>query len=140
MRVAYIFSSPHGSCIMVKKFLSLMEVGTHPMEVVGMFFFVDNYYTITEGNPTAERLAAVARKTGTMVMGCDQCCEQRPATHRRPHLRRLHDRLFPESLRRTAEGRWRGPGDHSLGRSAQQPTAPQRARRHGAPDNRSTFR
>ena len=29
------------------------------------------------GNPTGERLARFARKTGMLLMGCDQCCYQR---------------------------------------------------------------
>ena len=77
MRVAYIFSTPNGSYIMEKMILPQMEAGTHPVDVVGMFFFVDNNYMITQGNPTAERLHAVARKNKMLVMGCDQCCEQR---------------------------------------------------------------
>lgn len=83
MRVAYIFNSPHGSYILEKMILPQMETGTHPVEVVGMFFFVDNNYMLTRGNPTAERLAAVAQRNGMLVMGCDQCCE----------LRRIDDRI-----------------------------------------------
>lgn len=77
MRVAYIFNSPHGSYILENMILPQMEAGTHPVDVVGMFFFVDNNYMITQGNPTAERLCAIAQTTGMLVMGCDQCCEQR---------------------------------------------------------------
>lgn len=77
MRVAYIFNSPHGSYILEKMILPQMETDTHPVDVIGMFFFVDNNYMITQGNPTAERLSAITQKTGMLVMGCDQCCEQR---------------------------------------------------------------
>src|SRR5919108_656393 len=51
--------------------------GRHGASVVGMFFFVDNNYLLMRGNPTGERLAKVARKSGMLLMGCDQCCYQR---------------------------------------------------------------
>ena len=74
MKVAYIFSTTNASYILEKMILPQLESGTHGAQVVGMFFFVDNNYMLTEGNPTAERLAAVAKKNGMLVMGCDQCC------------------------------------------------------------------
>lgn len=77
MRVAYIFSTTNASYILENMILPQMEEGIHPVTVVGMFFFVDNNYMLTEGNPTAERLSGVASKSGTLVMGCDQCCEAR---------------------------------------------------------------
>ncbi len=77
MKVAYIFSTTNASYILEKMILPQLEAGTHGVQVVGMFFFVDNNYMLTKGNPTAERLAAVAGKNGMLVMGCDQCCEQR---------------------------------------------------------------
>jgi hypothetical protein len=77
MRVAYIFSTSNASYILEKMILPQMEAGTHPVEVVGMFFFVDNNYMLTEGNPTAARLSAIAKDKGMLVLGCDQCCEAR---------------------------------------------------------------
>lgn len=77
MRVAYIFSTPNASYILEKMILPQLESGKHGVDVIGMFFFVDNNYMLTQGNPTAERLAAIAQRTGMLVMGCDQCCEQR---------------------------------------------------------------
>lgn len=77
MKVAYIFSSPHASYIMERMILPQLETDEHVARVVGMFFFVDNNYLLEQGNPTAERLAAVAERTGMLVMGCDQCCEMR---------------------------------------------------------------
>ncbi len=77
MRVAYIFSTNNASYILEKMILPQMEDGIHSVDVIGMFFFVDNNYMLTQGNPTAERLSAVVQKSGTLVMGCDQCCEQR---------------------------------------------------------------
>lgn len=77
MRVAYIFSTVNASYILEKMILPQMEAGTHPVDVIGMFFFVDNNYMLTQGNPTADRLQGIAKDTGVLVMGCDQCCEQR---------------------------------------------------------------
>lgn len=77
MKVAYIFSTPNASYILERMILPQLEAGAHGAEVAGMFFFVDNNYLLTKGNPTAERLAAVAARNGMLVMGCDQCCEQR---------------------------------------------------------------
>lgn len=77
MRIAYVFSTSNASYILEKMILPQLEAGTHGVTVVGMFFFVDNNYLLQEGNPTAERLAAIAKNTGMLVMGCDQCCEQR---------------------------------------------------------------
>ncbi len=86
MKVAYIFSTANASYILEKMILPQLEVGTHGVQVVGMFFFVDNNYLLTQDNPTAERLAAVAKQNGMLVMGCDQCCE----------ARRIDDRIHAE--------------------------------------------
>ncbi|WP_018233380.1 DsrE-related protein [Thioalkalivibrio thiocyanodenitrificans] len=77
MRIAYVFATQNGSYILEKMILPQLEAGNHGVDVVGMFFFVDNNYMLEEGNPTALRLKAVAEKNGMMVMGCDQCCELR---------------------------------------------------------------
>ena len=57
--------------------LPQLEEGRHGAEVAGMFFFEDNCYVMLQGNPMGERLAAVARKTGMLLMCCDQCCYER---------------------------------------------------------------
>jgi sulfur relay (sulfurtransferase) complex TusBCD TusD component (DsrE family) len=54
-----------------------LEEDRHGVNVAGMFFFVDNNYLLMRDNPTGERLAAIAKKTGMLLMGCDQCCYQR---------------------------------------------------------------
>lgn len=77
MKVAYIFATGNGSYILEKMILPQMEAGIHGVDVIGMFFFIDNTYMLQEGNPTALRLKALAEKTGMLVMGCDQCCELR---------------------------------------------------------------
>jgi hypothetical protein len=47
------------------------------MKVAGMFFFEDNNYVLLKGNLIGERLARVAKETGMLLMGCDQCCDER---------------------------------------------------------------
>ena len=77
MNVAYVFSTPNASYILEKMIVPQLEEGRHGVNVAGMFFFVDNNYLLMRGNPTGERLAKVARKSGMLLMGCDQCCYQR---------------------------------------------------------------
>ena len=77
MNVAYVFSTPNASYILEKMIVPQLEEGRHGATVVGMFFFVDNNYLLVRGNPTGERLAALSRASGLLLMGCDQCCYQR---------------------------------------------------------------
>ncbi len=77
MNVAYVFSTPNASYILEQMIVPQLEEDRHGANVAGMFFFVDNNYLLVRGNPTGERLAKVARKTGMLLMGCDQCCYQR---------------------------------------------------------------
>ena len=42
-----------------------------------MFFFEDNNYVLVENDPIGERLAKVAKQNNMLLMGCDQCCEER---------------------------------------------------------------
>lgn len=78
MNVAYIFSTANASYILDKMIIPQLANGSHPVNVVGMFFFVDNNYLLTKGNPTAAHLFSLAKdgKIG-FLMGCDQCCYQR---------------------------------------------------------------
>ncbi len=85
MKVAYIFST-QGHTVsykLGKMILPQLEAGSHGVEVVGMFFFEDNNYVLVKGDPIGERLAAVAREQGILLMGCDQCCYERE----------IHDKL-----------------------------------------------
>jgi hypothetical protein len=79
MKVAYIFST-QGHTVSYKlgrMILPQLEEGRHGPEVVGMFFFEDNCYLFLKDNPTGQRLAAVAKKSGMLLMCCDQCCYER---------------------------------------------------------------
>ena len=55
----------------------VLAFDAHAVDVVGMFFFEDNTYVLVKGDPLGERLAAVARRKGILLMGCDQCCYER---------------------------------------------------------------
>ncbi len=79
MKVAYIFST-QGHSVSFKlgrMILPQLEKDAHGVDVVGMFFFEDNNYVLVRDNPIGERLAAVARDNGMLLMGCDQCCDER---------------------------------------------------------------
>lgn len=79
MKVAYIFST-QGHTVSYKlgrMILPQLEEGRHGVDVVGMFFFEDNCYAMVKGNPIGERLVAVAKKNGMLLMCCDQCCYER---------------------------------------------------------------
>jgi hypothetical protein len=82
MKVAYVFSTPNATYILEKMIVPQLEEGRHGVEVAGMFFFVDNNYLLVRGNPTGERLAQLSRKSGMLLMGCDQCCYQRSIADR----------------------------------------------------------
>ena len=79
MKVAYIFSTQGHSVSfkLGKMILPQLENDAHGVEVVGMFFFEDNNYVLQKGNPIGERLAKVAKEKNMLLMGCDQCCEER---------------------------------------------------------------
>jgi sulfur relay (sulfurtransferase) complex TusBCD TusD component (DsrE family) len=79
VRVAYVFStSGHtASYKLGKMILPQLEAGDHGAEVVGMFFFDDNTYSLRKGDPMGERLGKVAAEQGIMLMLCDQCALER---------------------------------------------------------------
>ena len=79
MKVAYIFSSTGHtvSYKLGKMILPQLEEHRHGAEVVGMFFFDDNTFVLRKGDPLGERLSAIARERGMLLMLCDQCaCER----------------------------------------------------------------
>ena len=57
--------------------LPQLEVGTHGVEVVGMFFFDDNTFVLRSGDPLGERLAKGAREQNILLMMCDMCALER---------------------------------------------------------------
>jgi sulfur relay (sulfurtransferase) complex TusBCD TusD component (DsrE family) len=78
MKVAYIFRSNMASTYqLATMILPQLEEGFHGAEVVGMFFFDDNIYTLRSGDPVGERLAKVAKQQNILLMICDQCAVRR---------------------------------------------------------------
>ncbi len=78
MKVAYIFKSPMSAVFQLgEMILPQLEAGTHGAEVVGMFFFDDNLYSLRAGNALGERLAKVAAAQNILLMICDACAIRR---------------------------------------------------------------
>lgn len=78
MKVAYIISSKRSASYRVAQMiLPQLEAGTHGVEVIGMFFFDDNTYVLRKGDPVGERLSAVAKESGMLLMMCDMCALER---------------------------------------------------------------
>jgi sulfur relay (sulfurtransferase) complex TusBCD TusD component (DsrE family) len=79
MKVAYVFAtSGHtASYKLGQMILPQVEGGRHGAEVVAMFFFDDNTYLLRAGDPMGERLAAIARRRGILLMLCDRCALER---------------------------------------------------------------
>lgn len=79
MKVAYVFStSGHtASYKLGQMILPQLEQDAHGAEVVGMMFFDDNTYMLRAGDVMGERLAAVAKRKGILLMMCDSCAMER---------------------------------------------------------------
>ena len=78
MKVGYIFATDMASTFKLgTMILPQLETGNHGAEVVGMFFFDDNVYTLREGDPVGERLAKIAAENNILLMACDQCALRR---------------------------------------------------------------
>lgn len=78
MKVAYIFATNMASTFkLATMILPQLEAGNHGAEVVGMFFFDDNVYTLRKGDPIGERLSKVAAEQNILLMACDQCSLRR---------------------------------------------------------------
>jgi hypothetical protein len=78
MNVAYVLNTPKAASYKLHKMiLPQLEAGTHGADVVGIFFFDDNVWALRKGDPIGERLAAVAKETGMLLMGCDMCSLER---------------------------------------------------------------
>ena len=78
MKVAYILNTPNAANYKVgTMILPQLEEDRHGVEVLGIFFFDDNTYMLRAGDPKGERLAAIAKEKGILLMMCDQCAIQR---------------------------------------------------------------
>lgn len=78
MKVAYVLNTPRAASYKVgQMILPQLEAGTHGVEVVGIFFFDDNAFALRKGDPIGERLSALAKETGMLLMACDMCALER---------------------------------------------------------------
>jgi len=78
MKVAYVFATDMAASYkLATMILPQLESGTHGVEVVGMFFFDDNLYSLRKGDPVGERLAKVSADKSILLMICDQCAVRR---------------------------------------------------------------
>ena len=68
MKVAYIFSSTNTHKILDKMIIPQLEQGTHGVDVLGMFFFMDNTLFLSKGNPVGERLSKLHEKTDMIII------------------------------------------------------------------------
>ena len=78
MKVAYVFATGNATTFkLATMILPQLEADTHGAEVIGMMFFDDNIFALRKGDEVGERLAAVAKKHGILLMVCDQCAVRR---------------------------------------------------------------
>lgn len=85
VKVAYILNTPKAASYKLQQMiLPQLEAGTHGVEVAGIFFFDDNVWALRKGDPIGERLAAIAKKTGMLIMACDMCALERNVAKGQP--------------------------------------------------------
>ena len=61
MKIAYVFANDMASTYKLSSMiLPQLEADSHIVQVVGMFFFDDNLYSLRKVDPVAERLSIVA--------------------------------------------------------------------------------
>lgn len=78
VKVAYVLNTLRAASYKVAQMiLPQLEAGTHGVEVVGIFFFDDNVWALRRGDPIGERLAAISKDTGMLLMACDNCALER---------------------------------------------------------------
>jgi sulfur relay (sulfurtransferase) complex TusBCD TusD component (DsrE family) len=78
MKVAYVLATNLASTTkLATMILPQLEQNNHGADVVGIFFFDDNFFCLRTGDPVGERLAAVAKAKNVLLMVCDQCAVRR---------------------------------------------------------------
>ncbi len=77
MKIAYVFATNTTHKILSTMIVPQLEEGRHGVDVVGMFFFVDNTFLLVKGNDVGERLSKLSSKSGMLLMACDQCAYER---------------------------------------------------------------
>ncbi len=77
MKIAYVFSSTTSQKILNTMIIPQLEINSHGVDVVGMFFFMDNTFFLLDGTEIGDRLNQIQEKTGMLLMACDQCAIER---------------------------------------------------------------
>ena len=77
MKVAYILSSSTCQKLLTNMIIPQLQLGKHGAEVAGMFFVMDNTYFLMKGVEIGENLRELHEQTGMLLMGCNQCVEER---------------------------------------------------------------
>ena len=78
MKIAYVFANDMAATHKLSSMiLPQLEDDNHVVEVVGMFFFDDNVFSLRKGDPVGERLAKIAKEKNILLMACDQCALRR---------------------------------------------------------------
>jgi len=57
--------------------LPQLEAGNHGVDVVGMFFFDDNVFSLRADDEIGRRLSKIAEEQNILLMACDQCAVRR---------------------------------------------------------------
>ena len=78
MKIAYVFANEMATTYKLSSMiLPQLEADSHIVQVVGMFFFDDNIFSLRKGDPVGERLAKIAEEKNILLMACDQCALRR---------------------------------------------------------------
>lgn len=77
MKIAYVFSSTNSQKILNNMIIPQLEKDTHGVDVVGMFFFMDNTFFLLDGTEMGDRLKQIQERNGMLLMACDQCAIER---------------------------------------------------------------
>jgi len=78
MNVAYIFRTNMSAVYQLgTMILPQLEKNIHKVNVVAMFFFDDNVYTLEKNNQIGKRLEKIVEKNKILIMACDQCALRR---------------------------------------------------------------
>ena len=78
MKVAYVFKTNMASTFQLSQMiLPQLEKGNHGVDVIGMFFFDDKIQILRKCDAAGERLSALAKSKGMLLMVCDACAVRR---------------------------------------------------------------
>jgi len=77
LKVAYILTTSRVHEILSNMIVPQMEKGIHGADIVGMFFMGDNTFLLQQGNHIGQKLEALKKENGMLLMACDRCAIER---------------------------------------------------------------